>query len=70
MTAGSTFQLTAWPQPSTATNKAVTWTSSNTAVAKVSSSGLVTAVKAGTAKITVRTADGGYTEVCTVTVNK
>ena len=65
---GATFQLAAWPQPSNATNKAVTWTSSNTAVAKVSSTGKVTAVKAGTATITVKTADGGKTATCKITV--
>ena len=66
---GKTFQLAAWPQPSNATNKAVTWSSSNTAVAKVSSTGLVTAVKKGTATITVKTADGGKTATCKITVN-
>ena len=65
---GKTFQLVAWPQPSNATNKAVTWSSSNTAVAAVNSKGLVTAVKQGTAEITVKTADGGYTAVCKITV--
>ena len=65
---GATFQLAAWPQPTNATNKAVTWSSSNTAVAKVSSTGKVTAVKAGTATITVKTADGGKTATCKITV--
>ena len=69
MNAGTTFQLAAWPQPSTATNKTVTWTSSNTSVATVSSTGLVKAVKKGTATITVKTADGGKTATCKVTVN-
>ena len=68
MNAGTTFQLAAWPQPSTATNKTVTWTSSNTSVATVSSTGLVKAVKKGTATITVKTSDGGYTERCKITV--
>ena len=67
---GKTFQLAAWPQPANATNKAVTWTSSNTAIAKVSSTGLVTAVKAGSASITVKTADGGYTATCKITVKQ
>ena len=65
---GKTFQLAAWPQPTNATNKTVTWTSSNSAVAKVSSKGLVTAVKAGSAVITVKTADGGKTAACKITV--
>ena len=65
---GKTFQLAAWPQPANAANKAVTWTSSNTSVAKVSSSGLVTAVSEGTATITVKTVDGGKTATCAITV--
>ena len=69
MVPGKTFQLAAWPQPSNAANKAVTWTSSNTGVATVSSTGLVKAVKGGTANITVKTADGGYTATCKITVN-
>ncbi|MBR6285297.1 MAG: Ig-like domain-containing protein [Muribaculaceae bacterium] len=39
---GGTKQLTATIAPSNATNKAVTWSSSNTSVATMSSSGLVT----------------------------
>ena len=66
--AGKTFQLAAWPQPSNSTNKAVTWSSSNTAVATVSSTGLVKGIKNGTATITVKTTDGGYTETCVITV--
>ena len=68
ITAGRTFQMAAWPQPASAGNKAVTWTSSNTAVARVNSAGLVTAVKPGTATVTVKTADGGYTASCKITV--
>ena len=68
MNVGKTFQLAAWPQPANASNKAVTWTSSNTSVATVSATGLVTAKKKGTATITVKTVDAGYTETCTITV--
>ena len=65
---GSTQQLTATVAPSTATNQNVTWSSSNTSVATVSSTGLVTGVSTGSATITATTADGGYTATCTVTV--
>ena len=65
---GKTFQLAAWPQPVSASNKAVTWTSNDSSVAKVSSTGLVTAVTTGTADVTVKTVDGGYTETCKITV--
>ncbi|MCI9087607.1 MAG: Ig-like domain-containing protein, partial [Clostridia bacterium] len=50
-------------------NKGVTWTSSNTGIATVSSSGLVTAKAAGTATITVKTSDGSNKSVtCSITV--
>ncbi|MBQ4546680.1 MAG: InlB B-repeat-containing protein [Oscillospiraceae bacterium] len=64
-----TVQLTATITPSNATNKSVTWSSSNTSVATVSSSGVVTAVYPGDAIITVTTKDGGYKDTCAVTVN-
>lgn len=65
---GKTLQLNATVSPSTATRKDITWSSSKSSVASVSSSGLVTAVSEGTAKITA-TADGKKGE-CTVTVFK
>ena len=55
-----TTQLTATVSPSNATNKSVSWTSSNSNIATVSTSGLVTAKAEGNATITVTTADGGY----------
>jgi hypothetical protein len=55
--------------PANAANKSVSWTSSNTAVATVAGNGLVTGVAAGTATITVTTADGGKTASCGVTVS-
>jgi uncharacterized protein YjdB/C1A family cysteine protease len=61
-------QLTATVQPSNAGNKNVTWSSANSAIATVSSGGLVTGVSAGTTDITVTTADGGHTATCAVTV--
>lgn len=66
---GKTETLTATIEPSTATNKSVTWESSNTAVATVDQSGKVTAVGAGEATITVTTKDGGKTAECKVTVS-
>ena len=58
LNAGAKKTLKATVAPSNATSKKVTWKSSNTKVAKVSSKGVVTAVKAGTATITATTADG------------
>ncbi len=65
---GTTQQLTATVAPANATNKAVSWSSNNTGVATVNSSGLVNAVSAGTALITVTTQDGNKTATCTITV--
>ena len=46
----------------------MTWTSSNSSVASVSSSGVVTANAVGNATITVRTTDGGFTATCAFSV--
>ena len=66
-----TLTLKATVTPSNATNKAVTWKSSNTKVATVSSSGKVTAKAAGTATITCTAKDGsGKSATCKITVRK
>jgi uncharacterized protein YjdB len=68
VTAGSSYLLTATITPETATNQSVTWSSSNTAVATISDSGLVTGISTGTAYITATTVEGGFTATCVVTV--
>ncbi|MCQ2315455.1 MAG: Ig-like domain-containing protein [Bacteroidales bacterium] len=65
---GATETLTATVVPDNATNKNVTWSSNQESVATVSESGVVTAVAAGTATITVTTEDGNKTASCNVTV--
>ena len=65
---GKTSNLRATVYPSNASNKKCTWSSSNTSVATVDSNGKVTAKKAGTATITVKTSNG-KTATCKVTVN-
>jgi len=62
------IQLNAEVAPGEATNKNVVWTTSDDTVAVVDTNGLVTAVKYGTATITVTTEDGGFTDTCVVTV--
>ena len=67
---GSTVTLTATATPTNAADKTVSWSSSNTGVATVSSSGVVTGVASGTATITATANDGsGVTATCSVTVN-
>ena len=65
---GKSEKLTATVSPATATNTKVTWSSDKADVAEVSQDGTVTAKKAGTAKITVKSEDGGKTADCTVRV--
>ena len=65
---GRTLSLMAIVQPWNATNRKVVWSSDNTAVATVSSNGRVTAVGRGTARITVRTEEGSFTQMCVITV--
>lgn len=61
-------QLTVTVLPEDAPNKTVTWSSSNTAVATVSETGLVMGKSAGNATITATTEDGHKTATCEVTV--
>lgn len=65
---GDTKQLEAYIVPTNATNKTVNWSSSDTSIATVDSDGLVTCVGVGTATITAKTVDGGYTATCTAKV--
>ncbi len=67
---GGTRQLTPTVTPSNATNKTVSWSSSNGSVADVSSSGLVTGYARGSATITATTAEGGFSKTCAVTVDR
>ena len=64
---GSSQQLAATIAPENASNKNITWTSDNTAVATVSSTGMVTVVSIGTANIIVTTGDGGKTATTVIT---
>ena len=66
--AASSFQLVATANPSTAQNREVTWSSSDTSIASVNENGLVTAHKKGTATITAKAVGSNVSRSCTVTV--
>ena len=68
LTEGDSETLTATVKPDDATDKTVTWTSSNASIATVDANGKVTAVKEGSATITAKAGDKSST--CMVTVNK
>ncbi len=65
---GDEFTLTATVAPNNATNKNVTWSSSDSTIVAVDANGKVTGVAAGSASITATTEDGGKTATCEVTV--
>ena len=67
---GQEFVLTAVVAPADAVNKNVSWESDKTSVATVDDNGKVKGVAEGEANITVKTADGGKTATCKVTVTK
>lgn len=69
MLPGGTLQLYATALPEDAENRSVVWSSSNSSVAEVSSTGLVTARNTGNAVITCTAADGsGVSVSCSITV--
>ena len=68
LTVGATEKLTATVIPENATNKKVTWSSSNEVIAIVNEDGTITAKAVGEVVITVKTDDGSHTASCTVKV--
>lgn len=65
---GVASKLIATVEPANATNQNLEWASSNEDVATVDQEGNVTPVSAGSATVTVKTVDGGFTAACKVTV--
>lgn len=68
MEIGQSVRFSATVSPSDATNKAVTWRSSDTSVATVNNNGCVVAKNIGTTTISVKTHDGNKIAVCDLTV--
>lgn len=66
---GKTKSLKAAISPSNVYNQELTWSSDNSSVATVSSSGVITAIGEGSTKIIVKTKDGNYSATCKVTVS-
>ena len=62
------FTLVATLEPSEASNKALTWTTSDDAIVSVSDKGVVLAKAVGAAVVIVTTKDGGFTATCSVSV--
>jgi prepilin-type N-terminal cleavage/methylation domain-containing protein len=67
---GNTQTIVATVSPSDATDKRVTWTSSDPNVATVNALGMVTGVREGTATIKAKTVDGGFEKTCAAVVGK
>ncbi len=65
---GITKQLFVAFIPSNASNKSITWSSSNPSVATVDSSGNIKTLKAGTVTITAQAVDGGFKDTATIEV--
>ena len=69
LTEGDSQNLIVSINPTNASNKKCTFSSSNSEIASVDENGKITAIKAGEATITVATIDGNKTATCTVYVN-
>lgn len=66
---GDTYQINYSILPESATNKNVTWSSSNNNVATVDGNGLVTAIAEGTAAISIETEDGNFEDEMNIIVS-
>ena len=69
LSSGEKQQLHANVSPCNAQNNKVSWSTDNSAIATVSTDGIITAHSAGTANIIATTAEGGFTSACIVNVS-
>jgi len=70
MYVGENYRLTYLVSPGDASTPEVTWTSTNTAVVTVDSTGMLTAKGVGQAEIIIKTVDGSYMDLCTIVVKQ
>lgn len=70
MYVGENYRLTYLVSPGDASTPQVTWTSTNTAVVTVDSTGMLTAKGVGQAEIIIKTVDGSYMDLCTIVVKQ
>ena len=68
LTRGNSANLTATVSPDNATDKSVSWSSSNSNIISVTIGGRIVALKKGSATITVKTTDGNYTATADIKV--
>lgn len=68
MLVGNSYQLSTIILPENATNKNVTWASTDSNIVTVDNDGVVTATGEGSADIIITTEDGALTSTCTITV--
>ena len=69
LSVGDNITLTATVNPAAATERGVSFSSSDASIVSVAENGEITALKEGTATITVTSAEGGYTDECVVVVS-
>lgn len=70
MYVGENYRMTYLVMPSDASTPEVLWTSTNTAVVAVDSTGMLTAKGVGQAEIIIKTIDGSYMDLCTIVVKQ
>ena len=70
MYVGETYRMTYLVTPSDASTLSVLWSSTNTSVVQVDSTGMLTAKGVGQAEIIIKTVDGSYMDLCTIVVKQ
>ncbi len=69
LSVGQTYQIIAGVKPDTASNKGVSFSTSNAGVATIDGSGIIRAINVGSCVITARSNEGGYQAYASVRVS-